>query len=548
MAVLSMFGYSVLIFFTVYFITVFVGMFCGTTGVQFVMTGVVLFIVPATMACVLLLMDEHMVYLDISWYLENIILYTSPIIRLFWLYDLPLGVIEIILYALSALVFAVLALLVYLRRGNENAGNPIVFSRAATFLKFIIMIPTTIAMGVWFGEMGGGLWQIFGFIAGAVLTFMLINAVFTKNARAIFKGVRGLIVFLVIFGVCFVALVFDVLKYDEYIPGDNLVSRVQISINNDNYGTYRDKAIWKSLKTDLKRYMNNRDSGSLEYPYDGIGYVTVDKDIYDPKAAEIKYDLVCPDAVSVHVVYYTKLGMPIVKYLPNIPKADFKSTLKAIADSDEFEKYFYDMLFYSGGNTYEDLNLPKFNDLISYEYKYSGLKAEGLLDKYKLDMGDISYESFQYPEVGDIYKRVRDGHNYHNTRHNFPVFMNCDDFFDTLLAGEDVVEQYIGVIHSINVYLVTDEKAGEMSAKRMTLTDRADIKSVLLSIANATDNHPSNVFCEYDYRYLVEIRYFKDAINENKDRTEYVFDDNWIGAVSYFIGGKVPAFVENGLK
>ena len=76
------------------------------------------------------------------------------------------------------------------------------------------------------------------------------------------------------------------------------------------------------------------------------------------------------------------------------------------------------------------------------------------------------------------------------------------------------------------------------------LTDEKDIREILSSIANATDNYDMNVFCEYDYRYLVEIRYFYDAEKYDEKYGEHDFNPNWLGPVSYFINGKVPAFVE----
>ena len=546
---LSMLGYSLLVFFTIFFITVFVGMFCGTTPVQFVMTCVLLFIVPATLSVVLLLMDEYMAYVDVSWYFENIVIYSSPALRIFTLFDSPLSVIDVVLFALTALLSAFFALRIYLLRGNENAENPIVFSSVASFWKYAIMIPTTVAMGVWFGEMGGGLWQIFGFAAGAVLTFMLINAVFTKNARAIFKGARGLVVFCIVFALCFVMTAFDMLGFDEYIPGDNLVSRVEVSINGQDYGSYRDKGVWKALKNDLKRYVKERGDHSIEYPYDGIGYVVAEVDEVYAEKYEIGKNVICPTDVRVNVVYFTKLGMPIAKSYYGVPKDDFRDSLTAIADSDEFEKIYSEYLGFFDDSNYYDITLPgldKFR-LQSKQYNGDGDLVDILDQKYIEDMGDISYERFQYPEVGYMYKRIRLKNDSGYMRFEFPLLANCDNFFEVFLEGENIYDVYLENIHSVNVYLVQNDKDGVSELKKMTLTERDDIRKVLSSTACLSDYHAYNVFCEYDYRYLVEIRYHHDATYVKEDG-KYIFNEDYIGDVSYFIKDKVPTFVENELK
>ncbi len=551
-ALVTMCCYCTVIFLLIFFVTVFVGMFCGTGPVQFVMTGVALFIVPATFSSLILIAQEYTRYMDLDWYFEGFLPYSSPVIRMFYIYDDPLSVIEMIVFALLAAVFAFLAVLVYRKRGNENAGTPIVFPKVATFIKYVIMVPVTVFVGIWFGEMGGGFWQIFGFAAGAVLTFMLLNAILHKNARAMFKGVRGLIIFCAVFAICFVATVFDVLGLDEYIPSENLVSCVDIEINRNDYGTYYDKKLWKSLTDDLERHMNDTDesvgasaeSSSVPrdyyYKYDEYGEVYV---------YESSQSIVCEDSISVRVVYHTKLGAPVAKYFSNIKKTDFSDTLRLVADSEEFEEQMYSFINYNIHDGYEELYLPALNDFIDRGYISKVDYEENLaaiMEAYKKDLGDVNYETFQSPQAGYIFKRVSDGKYYYSTRFYFPIFADSEHTLDVLLDGKDIYDVYIDSIHCINIYRVADETFDPTDKNMITVTDPVEMRAVLASLANLTDGYIDNVFTEYDYGYTVDIKYKNEGTY--KEDGKFVTDEYYIGEVSYFIKDKIPAFVYDRLK
>lgn len=548
-ALLGILGNAVLMFLTVFFVCVFVGMFCGTTGVQFVMTGVTLFIVPVVFACVLFFVGEFTRYVDTQYYWDKTMMYTSPVIRLLFSGSESLSALEVILLILLVVLLAVISLLIYKKRPNENSENPIVFGKAATFLKYLIMIPATLALGIWFEEIGGGLWLAFGLIMGALLSFMLVNAVFQKNARAMFKGFRGLVIFGVVFTLCFLALAFDVLKLGEYIPGENLISNVEVTIDNDSYGSYKDKALIKALETDLKRFMKSdkeTEPEEVDYYWDAEteGYISK----YRPKDY-----LVCKDFVSVNVVYHTKFGAPVAKTFFQIPKSIFTDSLKALANSAEFKDNYIKFIDYpssdnfnTGSLGYDEIHLQSIKNFSDYYYERYGVDAYELFKAYKKDLGDISYESFQNTQVGYILKRVREGYRYNTTRMYLPIFINSENTLK-LLLGKDVTDIYLDSIYSVNVFPVSDD--GEYKKESVvSFTDPEKIRAILFSVADASDDfYNKNVFCEYDYRYYVDIRYYKDASDVDKDEEKYSFYEDWPGPVTYFIKGKVPEFVEKAL-
>ncbi len=106
---------------------------------------------------------------------------------------------------------------------------------------------------------------------------------------------------------------------------------------------------------------------------------------------------------------------------------------------------------------------------------------------------------------------------------------------------------YLDSIYSVNVFPVSDD--GEYKKESaVSFTDPEKIRAILFSVADASDDsYNKNVFCEFDYRYYVEIRYYKDATDTDKDKEKYYFDEDWPGPLTYFIKGKVPEFVEKAL-
>lgn len=545
--------YALLMFLFAYFLTVCVGMICGSTGFQFVLTGVAMFIVPAMFAAIILIADKYYTYTDVDWYLSSILQYLSPVTRIIEAISDQdnLRLLEVIIILALSAVLGVLAILIYRKRGNENAENPLAFPRLISVVKFIIMIPATLYMGLILEALSGNdSWLFIGFFLGAALSFMLLNTILHKNAREMFKGIKGFVIYCVIFAALFLAFALDIAKFDKYIPSENMIASVNISLQDRDYGNYKDDDVIKALKADLMHYMDVDSRKGYEYThgYDKSFYrynevkETKDSDWAAPENEPEYYKsnevyIIASDRVDVDVVFYTKSGIPIAKTYHIFTKEFITDTLRAIADSDEFEKYFSDMMKYDDSIVDIETNIAHIKGR-SYEHERE--KIENFFDKYKKDFGDICYENFQKPQVGYLYISRGEG-RYVALGRSLPIFI---DFKDTIKASseyydaDDVIEFYLKLIDSATIF----KPDNQTIENEQIITDKEELRKILSSISllGATDvyNADIQIFTEYDYEYAVILNYSKDYIENADDYNKY---DTY---AAYFLRGKTPDFVK----
>ncbi len=240
----SCLGAGFIWFFFAYSLTAFAGSLCGLTSIQFLFVCGILAYLPATVALTSFLVDDvFFEYINVNYYLSaDIMEYLSPVVRLFvnvaesfiedtgaeglrYLYSGALW------YALAALAFCVLTVLVLRVRKHEKAGAPIVFNLLNSVVKYAVMLPCTLLTGIIFYVTDSLIFMIVGFAIGAVLSFMLMNVILAKNPRAYFTGIKGLGIFAVCFAACFTLLVVDPMGVDEYIPSPDAVKSASIYLN-----------------------------------------------------------------------------------------------------------------------------------------------------------------------------------------------------------------------------------------------------------------------------------------------------------------------------
>ncbi len=131
-----------------------------------------------------------------------------------------------------ALIIGVLAYLLFLKRPSETAGRAMAFEKANTPIRILLVIPLALYAGIFLNEMAsfaGIVWLFFGVIFGCILLHAIIEAIFQFDVRAIASKKKQLL-FEILFSLIFVAVfIFDLCKYDAYIPDSEKVKTVQIS-------------------------------------------------------------------------------------------------------------------------------------------------------------------------------------------------------------------------------------------------------------------------------------------------------------------------------
>lgn len=423
---------NLVFFITTYAITLFAGSFSGNGLVQVLMTLVIMLYPLATYYGVVLLRSIFATYFNASYFFENeVIEWFSPFAYAIVNYFEEIQILPTIIALLVTVALVLGGNEIYRRRAIENSEKPIVFKKLGSVLKYMLMFTVTVFAGIFFYVISneGIPNMIFGFVCGAVLSFMLFNTILEKTPKAMFKGIKGLAIFLAAFALYSLIFCFDVFNMDDYIPDENSISYAEISLPNVEYDDTRfdDPKMLKALVTVLKNQQNASKSGVVIPAY---GSRT---------------------SFRVEATMYNRLGMPIPRVYEISKYIDgAEEFLKLYADDARMDKEFTERIDF----------LCEMRDsgyVANYTIRLGDYRrAEALLDEfidiYVKEFGIANYDRLSKPLVGyvsiyDFYAKD-DYYSGYSTEHSF---------FSEMPIFEDMVKT-VEYINSLPVY---DESTGE---------------------------------------------------------------------------------------
>lgn len=176
------------------------------------------------------------------------------------------------------LVIGTLAYVLYLRRAAESAGRAMAFEKANSFIRFSIVIPLSLYLGIFLKEIAARrdmVWLIFGIIFGAFLLHGIVECIFQFDIKGLLsKKIHLLITIIVCLG--FVTVFwFDIFGYDKFMPEANKVEAVSISsylFSNgsdviDEWQTGVSGEQVKDALSAIKDIKASTHSDAQEYPY-----------------------------------------------------------------------------------------------------------------------------------------------------------------------------------------------------------------------------------------------------------------------------------------
>lgn len=331
-------GAGAIWFFFFYALTLFIGTLCGMTSIQFLLTAVVVFYLPATLGLIVSLAGNTFYrFIDTSFYISSeVLMRICPCIRLVVdiaesvMVEEPMdGILPLyqgaLIYLVAALVLSGLCIPILRTRKHERAGSPIMYSRVNGVVKYAVIVPCTLLTGQIFYVTRSVVAMIWGLIIGGVLSFMLMNVILEKNARAYFKGIKGFAVFAACFAVCFTLLAIDPANMDEYIPSPSFTDRVNIELGSETV-TFTDSDDIEMVNRIVDHAQKKSEVSVSHNSYGYYDYYVYDYDskpLYDddyayPQNAYYNnpmFDNAENYYMTVWVVYYPKVGLPISKYI-----------------------------------------------------------------------------------------------------------------------------------------------------------------------------------------------------------------------------------------
>lgn len=138
--------------------------------------------------------------------------------------------------AAAALVYTLIAFVLYKKRASEAAGRAIAFRWAEPVIKTLLVIPLALLSGLFFREIasekGADSWYLFGVVFGYVLAAVLLEIIFRLDIKGAFCHKKQFVFNAACLAVIAVVLRFDVLGYNTYVPADSELVSCAVSIEN----------------------------------------------------------------------------------------------------------------------------------------------------------------------------------------------------------------------------------------------------------------------------------------------------------------------------
>lgn len=178
----------------------------------------------------------------------------------------PLAALLITVLVTGALLF--LCLWIYNRRPSEAAEQSMAFKKAATAIKFLIVIPASMGVGAFFRGLAPSyaeVWNIFGMLLGLLVFYGIIETIYAMDFRKLFS--HKLQLALAAAGVCAVFLCFrlDVTGYDSYMPDKEDLQAVEISVDSlGSMGYYGERCARLNVDEEVYRILKSIDANAID--------------------------------------------------------------------------------------------------------------------------------------------------------------------------------------------------------------------------------------------------------------------------------------------
>lgn len=458
---LKLFIDSVLYSLVYYGLGAVVGMISGVTGVHLVLTGVAVFLIPAIYFLVISFIDLSSSNMWSGWYLsDQVFSLLSPVFRFFIIDETGVGYAAALL--VSAAVMLVGAYFIYKYRKSERAGEAIVFAPLRGVIKYLVILPITLGVGLLFMLITSSrAWMVFGFICGAALSFLLANTIIYRSAKAMLKGLVGFIVYSAAAALCIVAIMLNAFGFLDAIPSADALSSVDMCIESS---------------TGLFRYSDPENISAILSIYDKFA-----AEKQNGSYTDANFD--SPDNyMTVEFVFHPKFGIPRAKSITVCGRQFIDGELRTILDSEEFGEQYVGML----DTQVSGFNLPLCPDddnKLNHDERISMMNELG--EALKLDCADVSYDRFNSEtNLGSI--RL-----YHGiARYYSPLESIHIPVYPSMKNTEAVLKKY-GIINDSFEKMLAEYNSGftEVSVLDtdtldvVSFTDPDDIKQILYSFS-----------------------------------------------------------------
>ncbi len=506
---------------------------CSGHVVKFLFSIMALYYLPLMWLLIVYLGTRNTHYLNIDYYINQTILERlSPGIRLFtdWYVNTPLQTAEYFILLAASVALLALGLVLYRHRGSENSEKTVAFRRVGRVMQYWVLLPATGVGGLALYELAdrSPVWAFIGFALGALLSFMITNALLARNAREMFKKPHGLLIFFAVFILLFAGLNTAYKRIDSCIPSASDVRAVEVRIG-DGTTTFvlTDKVEIGHLNALIKGTPNAKKSlsstvgNALSKQYGASGkwldealetspvstYEELTGDI-DIAGQSVYVEYNGHRSFSLDLRYKLNSGLTLAKGYNIWADESCAEHLQVLLNSAAFKEAYLSSKF------------PPANRLMLGEISFSGYGGDTyryvqdnnihvLIQKLAADAANsIGYDYFQQTACGSLNGEYRedlpnDGHRYYH--YDFTLWLRYFDGEDPILK-QDLYQIYA----EKQQYIVRAEVySSESSTTPILVTkDIGEINELIshtVAVPNARQHHFTVPDADYCLAIYVEV-------------------------------------------
>ncbi len=136
----------------------------------------------------------------------------------------------------AAVLYSLLAYMVFRKRASESAGKSIAFRVAEPVIKTMVVIPTAFLVGFFFCSISYNTdtneWFLFGVIFGFIVVCILMEIIYRMDLHGALMHKKQFLFNAVCTALVFVVFRYDVAGFDTYVPTDAQLQSCAVSISD----------------------------------------------------------------------------------------------------------------------------------------------------------------------------------------------------------------------------------------------------------------------------------------------------------------------------
>lgn len=256
---------------------------------------------------------------------------------------------EIVCALVVSLGILVLNLWIYKKRPSEGTGKSMVFTAVGKVVKFLVVIPSALVVGLLAYEVAPDgsrlLWWIIGLLMGLVLIHGVMEIIYQMDFKKFFSHWVELGAEAVLVAAISLLFVFDIIGYDTYIPKQEEIAAVSFNVEDLTRETHL--IIPKDLDK-LKNYSYNVSelASQMQLKADDSLYSLLEKMVQKrcrfswDNASEDSYGY-GSDTLFIGTIYHLSNGKSVKRYYQISMDEEIRSQLNVLWNREDFREGMY---------------------------------------------------------------------------------------------------------------------------------------------------------------------------------------------------------------